>query len=141
MASKIKAKGVVIKYGSSATPTTTFPQLSEVGFDAGQWDRTETTTHDTSGSTKTYEPTLKEPCSLEITAFFDPEDTAHAAIQAAHAAGTNPYYHTLVLPNAGASQYEAVGQVTNLSLGGMTPGGLLIVNYTFSGTGAHTFTA
>lgn len=137
---KYKAKGVVVKYGDSASPSTTIPQLAEVSFDSGQWDRVETTTHDTSGNTKTYTPTMKEPASVDIRVMLDPADTAHAWLIAASSSGVDKYV-TLVLPDAGNAEFALTGNVTGLALGSLTPSGLLEASFTFSANQVHTFTA
>lgn len=138
--SKIKAKGVVLKYGDTSSPSTTIPQHASVSYDGGAWDRANTTTHDTSGSTKTYTPTLKEPSSVDVRIMLDPADTAHAWLIAAHASGADKYL-TLVLPDAGSAQWALVGNVTALSIGDLTPEGMVEASFTFSGNAADTFTA
>lgn len=137
---KIKAKGVVIKYGDSAAPTTTIPQLAEVSMDLGQWDRENITTHDTSGKTKEYDTTLKEPAGIDVNLLLDPADTAHAWLIAAHAAGTLKYL-TLVFPDAGAATWDFSGHVMNLNVPGLTPEGFIRASFTFMANSAHTFTA
>lgn len=137
---KFKAKGVVLKYGDTASPSTTIPQLAEVSYDNGQWDRAENTTHDTSGSTKTYVTTLKEPSSVDVRILLDPADTAHAWLIASGDSGAEKFL-TLVLPDAGSAQWAMTGNVTNLSIGALTPGGLVEASFTFASTVAHTFTA
>lgn len=137
---KVKAKGVVVKYGDSASPTTTIAQLAEVSYENGQWDRVETTTHDTSGATKTYAPTLKEPASLDVRVMLDPAGTDHAWLIAASDSGADKYM-TFVLPDVGSAQWALSGNVTNMSISGLTPGGFIEARFTFSANAAHTFTA
>lgn len=137
--SKIKAKGVVLKYGDSASPTTTIPQAAEVTFDNGSWDRAETTTHDSSGGTKTYVTTLKEPSSVDVRVLLDPADTAHAWLIAAADSGADKFL-TLVLPDVGSAQWALTGNVTSLKTGALTPGGLIEASFTFASSAAHTFT-
>lgn len=137
---KYKSKGVVVKYGNSAAPSTTMSQLAEVSYDNGQWDRVETTTHDTSGNTKTYTPTLKEPSSVDVRVLLDPALTEHAWFISAADSGDTKYL-TFVLPDAGNAEWAAVGNVTNLSIGGLTPSGLIEASFTFNSNAAHTFAA
>lgn len=137
---KVKAKGVIIKYGDSASPSTTIPQLAEVSYDNGQWDRQDTTTHDTSGSTKTYTTILKEASSANVRVMLDPADTAHAWVIAAADSGAEKYL-TLILPDAGAAQWAMQGHVTNLSIGPLSPSGMVEASFTFNSSVAHTFTA
>lgn len=138
--SKVKAKGVVIKYGDSVTPTTTIPQLAEISFDAGQWDRVETTTHDTSGVTKNYDATLKEPSALDVRILLDPADTAHAWLISSNLSATARYM-TFILPDTGSAQWAMTGHVTNFSIGGLSVGGMVEASFTFSSSVADTFTA
>jgi hypothetical protein len=137
--SKIKAKGVVLKYGDTASPTTTITQTAEVTFDNGNWDRAETTTHDSSGGTKTYVTTLKEPSSVDVRVLLDPADTAHGWLIAAADSGAEKYL-TMILPDAGAAQWAMIGHVTTLKTGALTPGGLIEASFTFASDQAHTFT-
>lgn len=137
---KVKSKGTILKYGDAATPITTMSQHAEVSFDNGQWDRIETTTHDTSGSTKTYVTTMKEPSSVDVRILLDPALTEHAWVIAAADSG-NEKYLTLVLPDAGAAQWALVGHITNLSIGALTPTGLVEASFTFNSNASHTFTA
>lgn len=137
---KVKAKGVVLKYGDAADPSTTIAQHAEVSYDNGQWDRIDTTTHDTSGSTKTYTPTLKEPSSVDVRVLLDPALTDHAWIIAAADSGATKYL-TLVLPDAGSAQWALVGNITNLSIGSLTPQGLVEASFTFASNASHTHTA
>lgn len=138
--SKIKAKGVILKYGDSAVPTTTIPQTAEISMDLGQWDRMNITTHDTSGKTKEYDTVLKEPAGIDVNIMLDPADTAHAWLIAAHAAGTLKYL-TVVFPDAGSAEWAFSGHVTNLNVPGLTPDGFINASFTFAANAAHTFTA
>lgn len=137
---KIKAKGVKLKYGDNASPTTELGQKTDASFDLGQWDRNDTTTHDTAGSTKTYDTTLKEPPTLEISGLLDPADVGHAWVIAAHASGAVKYFD-LVLPDAGSASFAFMAHVTSLSLGGLTPSGHITFSAVLSGTSAAAFTA
>lgn len=137
---KYKAKGVVVKYGDSAAPSTTIPALAEISFEAGQWDRNDITTHDTAGITKNYDVTLKEPSSVDVRLLLDPADTAHAWLISSHISATVRYM-TLVLPDGGSAQWAMTGHVTNLSIGGLTPSGHIEASFTFSSSVADTFTA
>lgn len=140
MATKVKAKGVVIKYGDSAAPSTTIPQLAEISFDSGQWDRVDITTHDTSGVTKNYDVTLKEPSSLDVRLMLDPADTAHAWLISSNISATVRYM-TFILPDSGTAQWAMTGHVTALSISGLTPSGFVEASFSFSSSVADTFTA
>lgn len=137
---KVKAKGVILKYGDAAAPTTTIPQHASVSYDNGQWDRANTTTHDTSGSTKTYVTILKEPSSVDVRLMLDPADVAHAWLIAAADSGAEKYL-TFILPDAGAAQWAMIGHITNLTIGDLTPEGMIEASFTFASNQAHTFTA
>jgi hypothetical protein len=137
---KIKAKGVVLKYGDTASPTTTLAQHTDVSVDLGQWDRNDVTTHTTTGSTKEYDTTLKEPVSVDVQGLLDPALADHAWLIGAHAAGTAKFF-ILVLPDAGAAEFVFSAQVTALSIGGLTPSGHITFSATLSGTTAAAFTA
>lgn len=136
---KIKAKGVILKYGDSAAPTTTLGQHAEVTYNNGQWDRVETTSHDTSGSTKTYVTSLKEPASVDVRVFLDPADTAHNWLISAADSGADKYL-TVILPDAGTAQWALSGHVTNLTVGAMTPSNMIEATFTFAASASHTYT-
>lgn len=137
---KNKAKGVILKYGDAATPTNTIPQLAEISFDGGAWDRVDITTHDTSGVTKAYDVVQKEPPSIEVRLMLDPADTAHAWLITSHAAATLRYI-TFVLPDAGAAEWACSGHITNLQVSGLLVGGYIEASFTFACNAAATFTA
>lgn len=137
---KIKAKGVILKYGDSASPTTTIPQTADISMDAGAWDRADTTTHDTSGVVKNYITILREPASVDVSVLLDPADTAHEWVRASHASGDQKYL-TLVLPDAGAAQFALRGHITNYAINSATVGGMLQASFTFAADSVETFTA
>ena len=113
---RVKAKGIILKYGDSASPSTTIPQKADISYDAGSWDMLDGTNHD-SGSTKVKEPGLKEPPSLNVNVLLDPGDTAHAWLVSANDSGALKYF-TLVLPDTGAAQFVLSGYVQTLSITG-----------------------
>ncbi len=137
---KIKARGVVIKYGAAATPTTNMSQVAEISYEGGNWDRVDTTTLDSAGNTKTYDTTVKEPPSLDVKVMLDPAGVDHEFIRANHASGALVYL-TLVLPDTGTAQFALSGHITNYSIGGITMGGMLEMSFTFNAAGVETFTA
>lgn len=139
MSNIIKAKGVILKYGDAASPTTTITGKTSITTDLGQWDRVETTNHDTAGQTKTYDTTLKEPASMDVEIFMDPADTGHAWLIAAHSSGLAKYFE-FILPDAGAAEFDITGHVTNLSINPAYDN-MIRATFTVSGTGAYTFTA
>jgi predicted secreted protein len=135
---KIKAKGLAVKYSSNGTTYNTIPQLAEGSLDLGSWDREDVTTHDTSGSTKDYELTMKEPPSIDVNVMLDPADTHHEALRAAYAAGTLLYWD-FILTDTGAASYKFTGHITGLKLSGPLKG-FLSASITIAGKSEATFT-
>lgn len=136
---KIKAKGVILKYGDAAAPSNTIPQQASVSMDLGAWDRADKTTHDTSGQTKEYDTTLKEPPAIDVEVLLDPADVAHAWLIAAHGSGALKYF-TFVLPDAGAAEFAIAGHVLNLSINPDITGHIR-ASFQVGGSGAYVFTA
>jgi hypothetical protein len=139
MANKTKAKGVILEYGDSAPTSTVIPQKATISMDLGQWDRADKTSHDTSGKTKEYDTTLKEPPSIDVEIFLDPADTAHAWLLAAHTSGDLKYF-TMILPDAGNADFAIAGHVLNLTINPALDGHIR-ANFQVGGSGAYTFTA
>lgn len=137
---KVKSKGVLLEYSDDDLTYVALTQKTDVSFDFGQWDRAETTDHDTSGSTKEYDTTLKEPVSIDVSGFLDPAETSHAWLISTHAAGTSKFFR-LTLKDAGAATLALQGHLTALSIGGLAPSGHHTFSATISGTTAATFTA
>jgi hypothetical protein len=136
---KTKAKGVILEYGDSAPTSTTIPQTATVSMDLGQWDRVDKTTHDTSGQTKEYDTTLKEPPSIDVEVFLDTADAAHAWLIAAHTSGALKYF-TMILPEAGVPEFALAGHVLNLTISPALDGHIR-ASFQIGGSGAYTFTA
>ncbi len=139
MSAKTAAFGVQIKAGVAATPTNVVAGLKEVAFNGGERAMIDSTTHDnTVVKSKTPHP-LRELRSLDVTLEYDPADTNHERMRAAHAGGTVEY-QTLVLPDAGAAQWAMTGIITKFSLPTIGIDGMLECVYTFEATAAEAFT-
>jgi hypothetical protein len=82
---------------------------------------------------------LRDSCSLDITIEYDPANTGHEAVRAAHAAGTL-YYFTLVLPDAGTAQWALSGYITSFNIPTMSVNGSLKATIGFKAITADTFT-
>lgn len=137
---KIKAKGVIVKYGDTASPSTTIPQLAEISFDNGEWVEQDVYLHDTAGFTVQTLGMYKRPSTVDLRIMLDPADTAHAWLIAAADSG-NDKYLTLVLPDAGAAQWALYGRVRQMVLSPLTPQGMVEASFTFASKEAHVFTA
>lgn len=136
---KHKMKGVVIRYGDSATPTDTMPQLAEVSFDAGAWDFETVHAHD-DGDTRVELPTLKAPPTLDISVWLDPADTAHDWVIDTHAAGTLAYID-FQLPVAGNNpDWEMSGYLEGLTIGGLNAQGYQQMQFSYRAAAAPTYT-
>lgn len=138
--SKISAKGVKIKHGTSANPTDVLAHLDTVTINVGDRELIDVTTHDSPGGTREFvDSGVRDTTELEVAIKYAPGNAGHEAIRAAHAAGTL-YYHTLIMPDAGEAQWTAAGYITkfNVPNGGVVEG--LKATYTFKAKGAETFT-
>lgn len=137
---KISAKGSVIKHGATATPTDTLAAVRSISFNQGDREQIDTTTHDSETTKEYVDSKLRETPSLEFTLVYDPANTGHEAIRAAHAAGTL-YYLTLVLPDAGSAQWAMSGYITGFSLPSLATNAALEATVFFKALAAESFTA
>lgn len=140
MATKIAAKGAILKYAATASPTTTVDNLVEVSINPGSRGVINTTTHG-STTTKDYlaEP-LRDTNEISGKILYDPADTIHELMRNHHAAGTTGYM-TVILPDQGAAQWALSGVLTTFSIPTLNPeSGRLEVDFTFKALTADTFT-
>ncbi len=141
MASKFAAKGAILKYAATATPTTTVDNLLEVSVTIGDRGMINTTTHGSS-TTKDYmaEP-LRDTNEVSGKIIYDPADTIHELMRLHQSAGTLGYM-TIVLPDTGAAQWAMSGNLTRFSVPTLNPEtGKLESDFTFKAVTVDTFTA
>lgn len=136
---KISAKGATIKHGVSASPTDDLAQVRSVSFDQGNREQIDTTTHDNTVSKDYTDSKLRDTASVEVVILYDPANTGHEAIRAAHAAGTL-YYLTIVLPDAGAAQWALSGYIVDFVLSPLATNGVIEATIRFKANAAGTFT-
>lgn len=138
---KFKTKGWSIKIGVSAVPTTPITQLGDGTLDLGERDALiNSTTHDTtSGIHEQLDPGFKGCASLAGEYLYDPADTVHEVVRAAHAAGTTLYV-ICTLPDTGTATFSFTVRVKSLSIP-FPVMGKLAINYSFEGLSAETFAA
>ena len=138
---KFKTKGFIAKIGASNPPTTAIVALGDSTLELGERDALlDVTTHDsTTGVHEFLDNGFKSPASFNGEIIYDPADTVHEVIRAAHEAGTTLYL-LAILPDTGAAQFVFAGRVRNLNLP-LPVQGKLTLNVTFEGTAATTFTA
>lgn len=137
---KISAKGIILKFGVTATPTDVVPGLRSIGINQGAREQIDVTTHDSTTTKEHVDSGLRETPDIEGVIVYDPANTVHEAIRAAHSAGTL-CYATLVLPDAGAASWAASGHVTGFSIPSRAPGDPLEANFSFKANAADTFAA
>lgn len=112
MSVKTPTKGIAVKHGSSASPTTNLDNVKTVRVKPGALQLIKSTDH-AQASVDSYVPRpLRDSADAEIVIFWDPDDSGHEGVRAAHAARTK-YYFTPVFPNVGASQYALAGYITD----------------------------
>lgn len=137
---KIAAKGVIVKTGSAATPSTSLANVKSVSIDTGSREMINTTTHD-SATTKDYIPApLRDTVSAEISLVWDPAAATHDELVDAHLAGTK-WYFTFIMPDAGAAAFACGGYITGLSVPSLDPEtGALMCTVSYKADSAETFT-
>jgi len=137
---KISAKGTILKFGLTATPLTSVTALQSIGFDQGNRDQIDVTTHDSATAMEHVDSGLRETPTIDGTIIYQPEDATHESIRAAHAAGTL-IYATVILPDAGAAQWACSGHVTSFVIPARGPKDPLIANFSIKAKVVETFTA
>jgi hypothetical protein len=138
---KFKTKGLIAKIGTVNPPITAIVQLGDSTLDLGERDALiNATTHDTSTGTHAFlDPGFKSPASFSGEILYDPADTVHEVVRAAHAAGTTLYL-LITLPDTGAAEFLFPCRVRNLSLP-LPVMGKLMMNIDCEGLEGTTFTA
>lgn len=138
---KFKTKGWTLKVGAVNPPTTLLTQLGDGTLELGERDALiQSTTHDTTTGTHEFlDPGFKAPASCSGEYLYDPADTVHEVVRAAHDAGTTLYL-LATLPDAGAATYLFSMRVQNLGIP-FPVMGKLMVNYSFEGLAGTTFAA
>lgn len=137
--SKFSAKGWIAKVALTATPTNALGQMKTIGLNHGARKLVDVTTHDSSVTMDYIDSGLRDTPEIEINLEWDPDNTQHELIRAAHAAGT-PVYMTVVAPNTGAAQWACLGIVTEASAPAKGPDGDLEWSFKYKATSAETFT-
>ena len=137
---KFKTKGFGLKLGASNPPTTAVTQLGDSTVDLGDRDAAiNVTTHDTSGGVhELLDPGFKSPIKLSGEVLYDPADTVHEVLVAAHEAGTLLYF-LATLPDTGAETFLAQCRVQSVSMP-LPVMGKLAINVVLEGMAATTRT-
>lgn len=137
---KYSTKGVVVKTGSAATPTTNLPQVKTVQVKPGRREMLKVTAHDSSNTDEYIARPLRDTADLEIVLLWDPALVTHNELLTAHAAGTK-WYFTVIFPEAGAAQFALAGYITEIEPGGLdAESGTMEMTVRFKADSAETFT-
>lgn len=135
---KISGKGLTVKHGATAAPTTSLTGLESLGFNPGDVELIEVTTHE-STQREYVDSGLRDTPEITGVIVYDPTDAGHEALRAAHAARTL-YYLTVVLPDSGAAQWACSGYFTKFEIPSTSAKDALKANFTFKVKSAETFT-
>jgi hypothetical protein len=135
---KISAKGLNIKHGTTASPSTLLTGVESVGINLGDVELIEVTTHD-STQREYVDSGLRDTPEIPIVLTYDPTDAGHEAIRAAHAARTL-YYLTLTSPDTGAAAWACSGYFTRAEIPASGVRDALKLNLTYKVKSAETFT-
>lgn len=135
---KISGKGITVKHGATASPTTALTGLESLGLNQGDVELLEVTTHE-STQREYVDSGLRDTPEISGVIVYDPTDAGHEAIRAAHAARTL-YYVTIVLPDSGTAQWACSGYFTKFEIPSVGVRDALKANFTFKVKTAETFT-
>lgn len=139
MSTKYAAKGTKVLAGAAATPTTEVPAIKEVALTGGDREMIDVTNQQSSGTEESIPNPLRKIRQIEVTLFYDPADTVHERLRAAHANATLEY-QTLVLPDTGAAQWAFSGYITAFTVPTLGVTGALEATYTFVASASEGFT-
>lgn len=94
----VLAKGSKLSTGDGASPEgfTQITGVVEINVPNPEVGDLDTTDHDTTNKTKTYEPGLTEPGDMSVMYKYDPTDAEQIALETARDAGTVGNYQTEV---------------------------------------------
>jgi hypothetical protein len=137
---KFKTKGIIVKIGLTAAPTTPLPQLGDCTYDNGERDALiNATTHDTTGGIHEFlDPGFRSPPSFSGEMLYDPANVVQEVVRAAHVSGATVYVN-LTRPDTGAATTEFPARVKTLSEP-FPVMGKMMMNFVFEGLSAETFT-
>lgn len=141
MPTVISAKGVVIKHGSSASPTDVLANVVTLTPKPGERTLIDATVHATTGVKAYINHPLRESMELDITINWDPTDTGHDSIYDAYVAGTL-WYLLVTMPDSGTAEFALSGtwlkfEPQAMPSTGDTP---LQANLTFKALSVETYT-
>lgn len=135
---KYKTKGCILKVGVANPPTVVLGQLGDSTIDLGaRAALQDSTTHDnTSGTFDKLDVGFIEPPKISGDIMYDPADSQHETIRAAHQAGTLLYYQ-LILPTTPPKPFTFQGRVSGFSIP-VPVNGKLMGNLSVDGVGAYS---
>lgn len=137
---KNSTKGVIVKTGSSATPTTNLAQVKTVRIKPGRREMIKSTSHDSTATDEYIPRPLRDTADLEIVLLWDPAVTTHDELLDAHAAGTK-WYFTVIFPEAGAAQFVLSGYITDFEPGDFdAETGIMECTVRFKADSSETYT-
>lgn len=140
MSLRIAAKGAIIKYAITATPTVVLGGVKTVALTVGARGMLNATAHDSVATFDYVVAPLRDTNELDVTLEYDPADVGHEAIRGYHAAGTLAYI-TLILPDVGAAAWAMSGHIMAFSVPALNPEtGVLEATFKFKAIGADVFT-
>jgi hypothetical protein len=140
MSTRIAAKGAIVKWALTATPTNVLPGVREVGITIGSRPMIDATAHDDSTTKSMVAAVLRDTNAVDVKLAYDPANAGHEAVRAAQAGGTL-HYVTVVLPDVGAAEWAMSGYWTDFSVPALNPDtGLLEATAKFKAIAADTFT-
>jgi hypothetical protein len=135
---KFTVKGVVFKFGTAGgSPSTTVTQNGDLNCDFGERELVDVTTNDSPEGVREHAANFLASASMSQEIVWDPTNSAHSALQAAHASGDKISFG-FVLPQVSDTTFYADGFVTNMTIpGAMTSA--LKASFSFKATGPYTF--
>jgi hypothetical protein len=137
---KFKTKGLVFKFESANPPTVVIAQLGDGTLNLGEREALlDTTSHDNStGETEHLDNGFKAPWSFDAEIFFDPANTGHEALRAAHASPNTSDRGMIVLPDTGAAQITGPVRIKSMTIP-VPVKGVLKANISVEGLSAGTY--
>lgn len=115
---KFKTKGLQFKFEAANPPTVVIAQLGDGTLNLGEREALlDVTSHDNStGETDHLDNGFKAPWSFDAEIYFDPANTGHEALRAAHASPGASDRGMVIIPDTGAAQITGPCRIKSFSV-------------------------
>jgi hypothetical protein len=138
---KFKTKGLIFKFETANPPTVVIAQLGDGTLNLGEREgAVDVTTHDNStGEIDKLDIGFKQPWSFDAEIIFDPGNTGHEALRAAHSSPAGTERGMVILPDTGTAQVVGLVRIKSFTVP-VPVKGALKASISVEGMAAGTYT-